>query len=207
MFQALWERQKEDRQQETTTLNKMSLRLPIDRLQLNSTADCNNTDLPLTQRKWPLSTTLGMAWGVAWDTATENTTDNCWLNVCQDMGGRKMCPWHLKQFWIEHDLFWQSVLYHWHLGDRHRGGHPHTVQHKRVVFKERSGVLESRIRSDTNKRRFYTRGLAVMITRPSQVSLWCVHLYYHYQANKKTAVTQRHYFLHSLRCNAGLLDP
>lgn len=86
----------------------------------NSFPDCHSTDLPLTQRKWPLSTTLkwpGGGWGGGggggWHESTENTTDNCWLNVCQDMGGRKTCPWHLKRFWIEHNLFWQLVLYHW----------------------------------------------------------------------------------------------
>lgn len=57
-----------------------------------------------------LSNGLG---GRAPDTSSENTTDNRWLNVCQDMGRRKMCPWQLKRFWIEHDLFWQLVLYQW----------------------------------------------------------------------------------------------
>lgn len=72
-----------------------------------------------------------MAWGGARDTGTENTTDNCWLNVCQDMGRRKMCPWQLKRFWIEHDLFWQ-----FYINDFFRGQtRAHTLEDKNIFFK------------------------------------------------------------------------
>lgn len=110
---------------------------------LNSFTDCHSTDLLLTE-KMTTFYNFKMAWGRAWDTSTRNTTDNCWLNVCQDMGRRKICPWQLKRFWIEHDLFWQLVLYQWLLSSffcasrhisKHTHTHTHTSRQKHVLLR------------------------------------------------------------------------
>lgn len=51
-----------------------------------------------------------MAWGEgkgggAADRSDENTTDNCWLNVCQDMGGRECVLDNLNVFGLNKTYF------------------------------------------------------------------------------------------------------